>query len=171
MMIKKLLLSVLFIFAVGVFYLFTQSQNLMEIESEIEIAAPADKVWAVITDIENWSEFNSAISASTGIAEKGSVHSVTMRGEEPGSAGPQYAPEIIVFDEGKSYRWRAVMGAGIIFTNDKVFELIPTDTGTLLKHNEVFNGMMLPLMKGFMQQGVPPILEEMNQAFKSETEK
>ncbi|MEP4476774.1 MAG: hypothetical protein ABJ024_17070, partial [Lentilitoribacter sp.] len=71
----------------------------------------------------------------------------------------------------KSYRWRAVMGAGIIFTNDKVFELQATDTGTLLKHNEVFNGMMLPLMKGFMQEGVPPILDEMNQAFKSEAEK
>lgn len=171
MMIKKLLLSVLFIFAVGVFYLFTQSQNLMEIESEIEIAAPVDKVWQVITDIEKWSDFNSAINASTGVAEKGSLHSITMRGEEPGSAGPQYAPEIISFEDGKSYRWRAVMGVGIIFTNDKVFELEATETGTLLKHNEVFNGMMLPLMKGFMQQGVPPILAEMNQAFKAEAEK
>ena len=63
MMIKKLLLSVLFIFAVGVFYLFTQSQNLMEIESEIEIAAPVDKVWAVITGIEKWSEFNSHLAS------------------------------------------------------------------------------------------------------------
>ena len=94
-----------------------------------------------------------------------------MRGENPGEVGPQYAPEIISFDKGKSYRWRAVMGAGIIFTNDKVFELTPTDTGTLLKHSEVFNGMMLPLMKGFMQEGVPPILEEMNLAFKAEAEK
>ena len=170
-MIKKLFLSILFILAVGVFYLFTQSQNLMEIESEIEISAPVDKVWAVLTDIEKWSDFNSAINASTGVASPGSVHSVTMRGEEAGSDGPQYAPEIISFDEGKSYRWRAVMGAGIIFTNDKLFELTPTDTGTLLKHSEVFNGMMLPLMKGFMQEGVPPILEEMNQAFKAEAEK
>ena len=170
-MIKKLFLSILFILAVGVFYLFTQSQNLMEIESEIEIAAPVDKVWAVLTDIEKWSDFNSAINASTGVASPGSVHSVTMRGEEAGTDGPQYAPEIISFDEGKSYRWRAVMGAGIIFTNHKLFELTPTDTGTLLKHSEVFNGMMLPLMKGFMQEGVPPILDEMNQAFKAEAEK
>lgn len=170
-MIKKLFLSILFILVVGVFYLFTQSQNLMEIESEIEIAAPADKVWAVITDIEQWSDFNSAIHASSGVAELGSVHTVTMRGENPGEVGPQYAPEIISVDEGKSYRWRAVMGAGIIFTNDKVFEVIPTDKGTLLKHSEVFNGMMLPLMKGFMQEGVPPILDEMNQAFKAEAEK
>jgi hypothetical protein len=35
----------------------------------------------------------------------------------------------------------------------------------------VFNGMLLPLMKGFMQEGVPPILDEMNQAFKKEAEK
>ncbi|MEP3196293.1 MAG: SRPBCC domain-containing protein [Lentilitoribacter sp.] len=170
-MIKKLSLSVLFILAVGVFYLFTQSQNLMEIESEIEIAAPLDKVWQVVTDIEKWSDFNSVINASTGIVSLGSAHTVTMRGENPGEVGPQYASKIISFDEGKSYRWRAVMGAGIIFTNDKVFELQATDDGTLLKHTEVFNGMMLPLMKGFMQEGVPPILDEMNQAFKAEAEK
>ncbi|MEP2978925.1 MAG: SRPBCC domain-containing protein [Lentilitoribacter sp.] len=170
-MIKKLSLSVLFILAVGVFYLFTQSQNLMEIESEIEIAAPVDKVWQVVTEIEKWSDFNSAINASTGIVSLGSAHSVTMRGENPGEVGPQYAPKIISFDEGKSYRWRAVMGAGIIFTNDKVFELQATDDGTLLKQTEVFNGMMLPLMKGFMQEGVPLILDEMNQAFKAEAEK
>ncbi|MEP4473823.1 MAG: SRPBCC domain-containing protein [Lentilitoribacter sp.] len=170
-MIKKLSLSVLFILAVGVFYLFTQSQNLMEIESEIEIAAPVDKVWQVVTEIEKWSDFNSAINASTGIVSLGSAHSVTMRGENPGEVGPQYAPKIISFDEGKSYRWRAVMGAGIIFTNDKVFELQATDDGTLLKQTEVSNGMMLPLMKGFMQEGVPLILDEMNQAFKAEAEK
>ena len=73
-MIKKLFLSILFILAVGVFYLFTQSQNLMEIESEIEIAAPVDKVWAVVTDIKKWSDFNSAINTSTGVASPGSVH-------------------------------------------------------------------------------------------------
>lgn len=170
-MIKKILLSVLFILAVGIFYLFSQSQNLMEIESEIEISAPADKVWSVITNIEKWSDFNSAINASRGAASLGSAHSVTMRGENPGEDGPTYAPKIISFEDEKSYRWRAVMGAGIIFTNDKVFELQATDNGTLLKHKEVFNGMMLPLMKGFMQEGVPPILDEMNQAFKSEAEK
>lgn len=170
-MIKKVLLSVLFILAVGIFYLFSQSQNLMEIESEIEIAAPVDKVWAVVTEIEKWSDFNSAINASTGIVSLGSVHSVTMLGQNPSEVGPTYAPKIISFEERKSYRWRAVMGAGIIFTNDKVFELQATDNGTLLKHKEVFNGMMLPLMKGFMQEGVPPILDEMNQAFKSEAEK
>lgn len=170
-MIKKILLSVSFILTVGVFYLFSQSQNLMEIESEIEIAAPADKVWHVITSIENWSDFNTAINASTGVAKLGSKHLVTMRGENPGEVGPQYAPEIISFEGGKTFRWRAVMGAGIIFTNDKVFELQATQTGTLLKHKEVFNGMMLPLMKSFMQEGVPPILDEMNKAFKTEAEK
>lgn len=169
-MIKKLLLSVSFILAVGVFYLFTQSQNLMEIESEIEIAAPADKVWRVITNIENWSDFNPAINASAGVAKLGSEHSVTMRGEVPGEVGPTYMPKIMSFEDGKSYRWRAVMGAGFIFTNDKVFELQATQTGTLLKHKEVFNGMMLPLMKGFMQEGVPPILDEMNKAFKTQAE-
>lgn len=170
-MIKKILLSVLFIMAVGVFYLFSQSQNLMEIESEIEISAPANKVWQVITKIENWSDFNPAIGASNGVAKLGSVHSVIMRGENPGEVGPAYTPKIISFEDGKSYRWRAVMGAGIIFTNDKVFELQASETGTLLKHKEVFNGMMLPLMKDFMQKGVPPILDEMNKAFKTEAEK
>lgn len=169
-MIKKILLSVLFVLGVGVFYLFTQSQNLFEIESEIEIAAPKDKVWAVLTNIDAWQEYNPALIASTGVAKSGSTHSTTMRGEDPSQAGPQYQPDVISFEDGVSYRWRAVMGAGIVFTNDKVFRLEETETGTKLYHSEVFNGMMLPLMKNYISRGVPPILAEMNQAFKARAE-
>lgn len=173
-MIKNILLTVAFILGVGVFYLFTQSQNVHEVRSEIMINAPKDKVWAAITDIEGWADKSSAINASSltsvGALAEGSELSITMRSDVVGEDGPTYAPIIIKFEDQVSYRWRAVMGVGIIFTNDKQFELTEVDGGVRLVHSEYFNGMMLPLMKGFLDQGVSSILDEMNQGFKTEAE-
>lgn len=169
-MLKKIAVTIAFILAVGIFYLFTQSQNVMEIRSEIDINAPSDKVWAAVTDINGWADNNSAINAASGKAAIGEMFSITMRGNEAGTDGPNYAPVITEFEDGKKLRWRAKMGAEIIFTNDKSFELIEIDGGTKLVHTEYVNGMMLPLMKSFMQNGIPPILDEMNAGFKAVAE-
>ena len=169
-MIIKILLSISFILAIGIFYLFTQSQNVMEITREIEIKAPKNKVWAVVADISGWSDVTTAVNASSGTMALGEVLSITMRGHKEGEDGPTYAPEFTEFENGTSFRWRATMGAGIIFTNDKKIVLEETENGTKLIHSEFFNGMMLPLMKGTMQTGVPPILDEMNAGFKAASE-
>ena len=58
------------------------------------------------------------------------------------------------------------MMAGFIFTNDKVFELHETSTGTRVVHKELFSGLLAPIFCGQMEKGVPPMLEAMNQALK-----
>ncbi|MEW7007398.1 SRPBCC family protein [Lentilitoribacter sp. EG35] len=160
-----------FVLLVGIFYLFTQSPNIHEITSEVVIAAPKDKVWAAVTDINSWAENNSAINEASGNVVLGRKLSLTMRGEEAGENGPAYDPTIVELDKGTSYRWRAKMGAELIFTNDKQFELEEVDGGTKLTHTEYFSGMLVPLMLDWFKVGVPPILAEMNAGFKATAEK
>ena len=63
------------------------------------------------------------------------------------------------------------MLAGFIFTNDKIFQLEETNSGTRLTHKEMFSGLLTPLFCGQMEKGVPPMLKSMNIALKDLAEK
>jgi len=63
------------------------------------------------------------------------------------------------------------MMVGFLFTNDKIFELEETATGTRLVHKELFSGMLSPLFCEQMEKGVPPMLNAMNKALKELVEK
>ena len=61
--------------------------------------------------------------------------------------------------------------AEFVMTNDKVFELEATGSGTRLIHKELFSGMLVPLFWSKFETGVPPMLNSMNDALKRIAEK
>jgi len=140
------------------------------IKTEIEILAPPEKVWSILTDIDKWQEWSPTINASQGEASLGSTPTITMMSKEAGKDGPTYSPKIIQLVEPSYFHWRAHMMAGFIFTNDKIIELEKTENGTRLTHTETFKGLMAALMKGQMDKGVPPMLDSMNEALKQQAE-
>ncbi len=167
---KKLILIIFIIILASCLILWTKGNTMREIRTEIEIAAPPTKVWSILTDFNNWKDWNPIINQASGTASLGSELSMTMRGED-GKGGPKYMPIVINFEEPKFFRWRAKMMAGFLFTNDKVFELEETGSGTRLIHKELFSGMMVPIMWSKFDEGVPPMLNSMNDALKRRAEK
>ena len=141
-----------------------------EIKTEIQIAAPPEKIWSIITDFNNWKSWNPIVTQVSGSSSLGSELSVTMCGKD-GKAAQKYKPKITNFEAPKSFRWRAKMMAEFLFTNDKTIELEKVGSGTRLIHKEFFSGMMVPLMWGFLDKGVPPMLKSMNDALKAKAEK
>jgi len=144
---------------------------MQEIKTEIEIKAPSSKVWDIITDINKWHEWSPIINDSQGDASVGSSLSITMMGKEKGKDGPKYNPTITELKEPNYFHWRAHMLAGFIFTNDKIFKLEETQSGTRLTHTETFRGLLAPIFCGQMEKSVPPMLNSMNKALKELAEK
>lgn len=140
-----------------------------EIRTEIEIAAPPRKVWSILTDFDNWKNWNPIVNQVSGVASLGSELSVTMRGDG-GKDGPKFKPIVTDFEEPKFFRWRGKMMAEFLFTNDKVFELEETGSGTRLIHKELFSGMLVPMFWSKFHKGVPPMLRSMNDALKRKAE-
>jgi hypothetical protein len=140
-----------------------------EIKTEIQIAASPAKVWTILTDFDHWKDWNPIVKQVSGAAAVGSQLRVTMCGKE-GSAGHTYMPVITDLEGPKSFRWRAKMMAGFLFTNDKVFELKEVKGGTQLVHKELFGGLMVPLFWSKMTPAVPNMLESMNKALKKKAE-
>ena len=140
-----------------------------ELRTEIQISAPIDKVWQVLTDFDHWKEWNPMVNQASGSALKGSKLEITMRGPD-GKDAMKYQPEVIEANMPKSFRWRATMMGSIMFTNDRVFELREENGGTIFVNREEFKGLMLPMFWGKMSEFVVPMLEEMNKALKRKLE-
>jgi len=163
---KSMLLVFLALISAGIIYLAIAGSELQEITTEIEISAPPEKVWSILTDINNWQEWSPIIRKSQGTAAVGSKLNITMTGKKAGEEGPTYSPVITDLEAPGYLRWRAHMLTGFIFTNYKVLNLEESDTGTRLVHKEMFKGLLAPIMCGQMEKGVPPMLNSMNQALK-----
>jgi len=172
-MIKKLILAVVALIVVSGLILWVKGNAMREIRTEIDINAPMEKVWSVVTDIDKWEEWSPIINQASGAASLGSELTITMISEDgKGSKdGPKYMPVVTIYQEPKVFRWRAKMMAEFIFTNDKVFELEEISSGTRLIHKEMYKGMIVPLFWSKLNDHVPSMLESMNDALKEKIEK
>ena len=141
-----------------------------EIETSIDINAPSTEVWRILMDFDHWKDWNPIVSQASGDTIPESKLSMTMTGVG-GKDGPKYMPVVKNVEEAKSFRWRAKMMAGFLFTNDKVFKLEEIDSGTRLTHIEAYSGLMASLSWRKLNEHVPPMLESMNQALKNFAEK
>jgi hypothetical protein len=140
-----------------------------EIRTEIQITAPPEKVWSLLTDFNNWKNWNPTINEISGDASVGSKLIITMRCED-GSKGHKYSPVITTFKKPNFMRWEAKMISNFLFSSDKIFELKETSSGTLLIHKEIFDGIIVTLFWGKMSPGILPMLKVMNEALKKKAE-
>lgn len=120
---KKIIIVLVVSLAVGITYLVVAGGKWQEIKTEIEISAPQEKVWSIVSDINNWQEWSPIIKESQGTAAVGTELMITMVGKEEGKDGPKYNPVITSLEQPNYLRWRAHMLSEFIFTNDKIIQL------------------------------------------------
>jgi len=166
---KKLILILIILILSACLILWVKGNAMREIQTEIEIGAPPEKVWSILVNIENWNKWNPIINQASGVVSVGSELTITMRGEG-GKDGPKYMPIVTSLQEPKLFVWRAKMISDILFANGRVSELEKTVTGTRLINKETFRGMLMPLFWGKLSSHVPSMLNEMNDALKKQVE-
>ncbi len=168
---KNIIFILLMVLGTVLVYLAMAGSKTQIVKTEINISAPPDKVWSIITDINKWQDWSPIINASQGESSIGSKLSITMMSKEEGKDGPKYNPVITELKQPNYFLWRAHMMSELVFTNEKIFEMKETATGTHLTHTETFKGLMAPLMAGSVEENVPGMLDSMNKALKELAEK
>jgi uncharacterized protein YndB with AHSA1/START domain len=130
---------------------------------EIPIAAPAETVWDVLSDLPNWPTWNA------------DVRSMSMQGPlEPGTefrwrSGPaSVRSELQVVDPPREIAWTGTtMGIHAVH----VFRFQPEDEGTLVRSEESFSGPIPRVLRSYsrriLQRGIDGILV----ALKAEAER
>lgn len=140
-----------------------------ELHTEVEIAAPREVVWRTLTDLAAYPDWNPFIVSAEGRAVVGDR--LTNRMETPGGRAITFRPTVTVVEPAVALEWLGRLGLPGIFDGRHRFDLAPgNDGGTLLKHSEQFDGVLVRFMRASLDTGTLAGLAAMNAALKARVE-
>lgn len=117
-----------------------------EIKTDILINATLDKVWAILTNFDNYSAWNPFIKSIKGEVKVGNT--ITVRLEPPEAQGMTFKPKVLAFEANKEFRWLGHMLIPGIFDGEHKFSLTDNGNGTTtFTQSEKFKGILVLLLK------------------------
>jgi hypothetical protein len=139
-----------------------------ELRSEVEIAAPPERVWEVLTDFDTYPTWNPFMRSVVGRCALGSK--LTVRIEPPGARAMTFKPTIRTLTAAHEIRWLGRLLAPGLFDGEHRLAIEPLDGGrTRFVQSERFSGLLVGLFPKTLtatQRG----FEQMNAALKIQAE-
>jgi hypothetical protein len=140
-----------------------------ELHTEIEIDAPIDAVWEVLTDLAAYPDWNPFIVSSEGRADVG--ERLTNRMHPPGGRAITFKPTVTVVEPGVTFEWLGRMGLPGIFDGRHRFALAAsTRGGTRVTQSEQFDGVLVRFMRTSLDTKTVAGFDAMNAALKAHVE-
>jgi hypothetical protein len=140
-----------------------------ELRREIEIDAPAERVWAVVTDFAAYPEWNPFIRRISGELREGTR--LEVRIEPPGGRAMTFKPTIRVVETHRELRWLGRLLLPGIFDGEHSLRIEPLDDGrSRFVQSERFTGLLVGLVKGTLAK-TETGFEQMNTALKARVER
>ena len=140
-----------------------------EIHTEIEIRAPGERVWAILTDFASYSEWNPFVRRAAGEAKVGAKLHLYI--QPSGGKGLTFRPTVLVADSNRELRWLGRLWVTGLFDGEHSFSIEPLGEGRLrFVQRERFSGLLLPLLWKMLDRDTRRGFEEMNRALKLRAE-
>lgn len=140
-----------------------------ELYTAIEIQAPTERVWRLLTDFERYPSWNPFLISVEGTLEPGARLKVTA--QPSGSMRRTFFPRVLKVDPDREFRWLGRLLLPGLLDGEHIFTIEPLEAGRVrLVHREEFNGLIVPVHRrlrfGHTRRG----FEEMNLALKARAE-
>jgi hypothetical protein len=135
-----------------------------ELRTEIDIEAPPDAVWAVLTDLAGYGEWNPFITRAEGSVAVG--QRLTLRMQPTGGRALTIRPHVTEVQAGAVFEWLGHLGVPGVFDGRHRFELTPSGAGTRLVQGESFRGLLVRPLRGSLDGGTRAGFEAMNEALR-----
>ncbi len=132
----------------------------------IDIDAPPAQVWAVLTDLRSYHEWNPLFVDAAGNVAEG--QRIRLRSKHPANGRLMTVkPKITAARPGTELRWAA--GLHGVISGEHAFTLTPVDSGTRLVQSESFKG---PLVRfsGKVLANAQASFQALNEAVKRRAE-
>ena len=138
------------------------------IETNIEIDATPDQVWAVLTNFGAYAEWNPFITSLTGSPAQGERLEVTICPPETRSI--TLKPTVTAYEPGRHFAWLGHLVIPHIFDGAHELILESNERGaTSFTQRETFRGVLVPFVAGTLSH-TRDGFEQMNQAIKERVE-
>jgi hypothetical protein len=132
----------------------------------IHIDAPPMDVWAVLTDLSRYPEWNPLFREASGEITVG--ERIKLRSVHPANGRMMTVkPKIVTAKAGVELRWVASLPG--IMSGEHSFTLTPEGGGTQVVQSESFRGLLVPL-SGKMLTRAQTSFAELNEALKKRVE-
>ena len=136
-----------------------------ELNTEIEIAATADQVWAAITAFEEYPSWNPFVRSISGELVSGQTLNVTV---SPGGREMKLTPKVVAVEPGRGFAWKGSLWIGGLFDGRHEFRIEPLGNGSVrFVHREEFTGILVPLIWALIKEDTKKGFESMNAALKA----
>ncbi len=142
---------------------------MVRIETEIEIQAPIEQVWQLLTEVQlypDWNPFIREIDGQIQVGEK-----LTVKLQPPGSSGMTFRPKVVKVQPQHEFRWIGHFVLPGLFDGEHCFKLELIDANRVrFVHEEQFRGLLVPLFKQSLMNETKQGFEAMNHALKQKAE-
>ena len=141
----------------------------MTLRTEVEIRAPAARVWDVLTDFAAFPQWNPFIRRIDGVLSP--RMRLTVRIQPPGNRVLSFHPTVLRVEDGRHFAWRGRTLLPGLFDGEHSFDVEPIGGDRVrFVHAEVFSGLLVPLLARSLRTTTRRGFEQINAALKARAE-
>jgi hypothetical protein len=132
------------------------------LQASIQIDATPQRVWAVLTDLAAYPQWNPFIVSSRGRLKVGATLTNRMH---DATGDTTFTPTVQVVDPGRELRWLGSVGPGGIFDGQHTFSITRLGPDRVLfTQRENFTGVAVPFYESTLHNATLPQFRAMNAA-------
>lgn len=140
------------------------------LQTEIEIEASAERVWAVLVDFASYPDWNPFIRSVSGIPQPGARLQIAV--QPSGGKVMRFSPVVLAARTNHELRWLGRVLFPGIFDGEHSFFIEPVGEGKVqFRQCERFSGILVGVLRASLDRDTKRGFEEMNQALKLRAEK
>lgn len=139
------------------------------IRSAIEIRAPLDAVWRVLTDFDAYPDWNPHIRQILGVPSVG--NRITIHTRPPGGRTVVMRPVVTTWSPPNELRWQSTFVSRRLFSGQHGFRLdAPAADRVRFTQDETFSGLLVPLYARLRLNATRRGFELVNEALRERVE-
>ena len=140
-----------------------------ELRTDIAIDAPADRVWAILTDFSSFPDWNPFMLRAQGNVKVGETLELYLK--LPDGMGMTFKPTVLATEPNRRFRWKGRTVMPGIFDGEHIFEIEESGDGSCrFVQREQFTGVLTSVMLRFIGKKTLRGFEMMNVALKARAE-
>ncbi len=142
---------------------------MVENRNEIEIQATPEQVWKVLTDLDQYADWNPLLYRARGKVKAGTKVELSAK---TASNDMNFSCSVTRVEQGREFAWKFHVILPFLFRGEHIFRIEPIGEHSVrFIDREVFQGLLLPLQSKDLETHAKDGMVAMGEALKARVEK